>query len=143
MEIGWLMFALLSAVTAALVAIFGKIGLEGIDTNTATMIRAGIMFVFLFLVILVTGRMGQIPLILSNHRALFYIFLSGMAGAASWIFYFIALKIGKASQVAPIDRLSIVFVIVFAFLVLGEKMSQKIVLGVAFMVVGAILITLG
>lgn len=143
MEFSWLIFAILSALTAALVAVFGKIGLEGIDTNTATMIRAGIMFIFLFLIILFTEKLGQIPLILSNHKALFYIFLSGMAGAASWIFYFIALKLGKASQVAPIDRLSIVFVLVFAFLILGEKISQKIVLGIALMVIGAILIVLG
>jgi transporter family protein len=74
---------------------------------------------------------------------LFYIFLSGIAGALSWIFYFIALKLGKASQVAPIDRLSIVFVIIFAALILGEKITQKIAIGTAIMAVGAILIVLG
>ena len=143
MEIGWLVFAILSALTAALVAIFGKIGLEGIDTNTATMIRAGIMFALLFSVILLTGKLNQIPKIVSNQRALFYIFLSGIAGALSWIFYFIALKLGKASQVAPIDRLSIVFVIIFAALILGEKITQRIAIGTALMAVGAILIVLG
>lgn len=143
MDISWLIFAILSALTAALVAIFGKIGLEGIDTNTATMIRAGIMFGILLLVILFTGKLGQIPEILSNQRALFYISLSGIAGATSWIFYFIALKLGKASQVVPIDRLSIVFVLVFAFMILGETITQRIALGAVFMLVGAILIVLG
>lgn len=138
-----MIFAILSALTAALVAIFGKIGLEGIDTNTATMIRAGIMFALLFSVILLTGKLNQVPKIVSNQRALFYIFLSGIAGAMSWIFYFIALKLGKASQVAPIDRLSIVFVIIFAALILGEKITQRIAIGTAIMAVGAILIVLG
>jgi transporter family protein len=143
MEISWLIFAILSALTAALVAIFGKIGLEGIDTNTATMIRAGIMFALLFSVIILTGKLNQIPKIISNQRALFYIFLSGIAGAMSWIFYFIALKLGKASRVAPIDRLSIVFVIIFAALILGEKITQRIAIGTAIMAVGAVLIVLG
>jgi transporter family protein len=69
--------------------------------------------------------------------------LSGIAGALSWLFYFLALKIGKASQVAPIDRLSIVFVIILAFLILGEKISLKIAIGTALMAVGAILVALG
>lgn len=142
MELGWLAFAVLSALTAALVAIFGKVGLDGIDANTATMVRAGIMFLVLVLVVLVTGKADQVQTIFSKQKALFYIFLSGLAGAASWIFYFIALKIGKASQVAPIDRLSIVFVIIFAALVLGEKITQKIAVGVALMAVGAVLIAL-
>jgi len=143
MEFSWLIFAILSALTAALVAIFGKIGLEGIDTNTATMIRAGIMFALLLSVIVLTGKLNQVPKIISNQKALFYIFLSGLAGAMSWIFYFIALKLGKASQAAPIDRLSIVFVIIFAALILGEKITQKIAIGTALMAVGAVLIVLG
>lgn len=138
-----MIFAILSALTAALVAIFAKIGLEKIDTNTATMIRAGIMFAVLSLVVLLTGKASNISTILSDQRALFYIFLSGIAGALSWIFYFIALKLGKASQVAPIDRLSIVFVIIFAALILGEKITQKIAIGTALMAVGAIVIVLG
>lgn len=143
MEISWLLFAVLSAISAALVAIFGKIGLQGIDSNTATMIRAGIMFVFLVLFVLATGKTSQISKIFSNQKALFYIFLSGIAGAASWLFYFIALKLGKASQVVPIDRMSIVFVIILAFLILGEKITLKITIGTAFMAVGAILVALG
>jgi transporter family protein len=107
------------------------------------MIRAGIMFVVLTLVILFTGKLDQISTILSNQRALFYILLSGVAGALSWLFYFVALKLGKASQVAPIDRLSVVFVIIFAALILGEKITQKIAIGTALMAAGAILVVLG
>lgn len=143
MEISWLVFALLSALMAALVAIFGKIGLEAIDANTATMVRAGIMFLFLVLVILSTGKTSEISNILFNQRALTYISLSGIAGALSWLFYFLALKIGKASQVASIDRLSIVFVVILATLFIGEKITQKVAIGVALMAVGAILVALG
>ncbi|MFH1229494.1 MAG: EamA family transporter [Candidatus Aenigmatarchaeota archaeon] len=143
MEIGWIVFALLSALMAALVAIFGKIGLEGIDANTATMIRAGIMFSFLVGVILLTGKSSQISGILSNQRALMYIVLSGVAGALSWLFYFVALQMGKASQVVPIDRLSIIFVIILSVLILGEQLSMKVAIGTALMAVGAILIALG
>jgi transporter family protein len=143
MDYTWLIFAIMSAVFAALVAIFGKIGLENVDANTATMIRGGIMFAFLILVIAFTGKIEHIITIFSNSKALTYIFLSGIAGALSWLFYFLALKMGKASQVAPIDRLSIVFVIILAFLILGEKISLKIAIGAALMVVGAILVALG
>jgi transporter family protein len=143
MEIGWLILAILSAIAAALVAIFGKIGLEGVDPNTATMIRAGIMFSVLILVILFTGKLGDISTVTGNGRALFYILMSGIAGALSWLFYFGALKLGKASQVASIDRLSIVFVVILAALVLGEKVTPKIAAGISLMAVGAVLVALG
>jgi transporter family protein len=142
MEVSWLVFALLSAVTAALVAIFGKLGLEGVDSSTATAVRAGVMFLFLGLVIVFTGKLQNLPAIFANRKALFYIFLSGIAGAASWLFYFFALKVGKASQVAPIDRLSIVFVIILAALLLGEKISWKVATGTFLMAVGAVLVAL-
>lgn len=143
MDYTWLIFAILSAVTAALVAIFGKMGLEGIDANTATMIRAGIMFAFLVLVVVLTGKMENFTTIFSNSRTLTYIFLSGIAGALSLLFYFLALQIGKASQVAPIDRLSLVFVAILAYLILGEEINFKIAIGIALMVVGAIIVALG
>lgn len=143
MSYEWLVFALLSAVFAALVAVFGKIGLESINANAATMIRAGIMFAVLILIVAFTGEVRQIPSIFSNSKATTYIVLSGVAGALSWLFYFIALKLGKVSQVVPIDRLSIVFAIVLAFLVLGENISLKTAIGVALVSVGAILVVLG
>jgi len=143
MDYTWLIFALLSAVFAALVAIFGKIGLESIDANTATMIRAGVMFGVLTLVILFTGKVEHFQTIFSNSKALNYIFLSGLAGALSWLFYFLALKVEKVSQVVPIDRLSIIFAIVLAFFVLGENISLKSALGAALISVGAILVVLG
>ncbi len=134
----WLIFALLSAITAALVAIFGKAGLEGVDSITATGVRAGIMFGAVLALMMFTGRINEIASL--NSRPLFYIFLGGLAGAASWIFYFLALQYGKVSQVASIDRLSVVFVIVFALLFLGEKITLQTAIGVALVASGAILI---
>jgi transporter family protein len=97
---------------------------------------------FLIIVVLIEGKLGQVGGILSDKRAMFYIVLSGVAGALSWLFYFLALKLGKVSQVVPIDRLSIVFAIILAVLLLGEKFSWKLGVGTALMAAGAILIAL-
>ena len=142
MEYSWLIFALLSAFTAALVAIFGKIGLQGIDTNTATAIRAVVMALFLAGVVVMQGKLGNIKTIIADHKALAFIVFSGIAGALSWLFYFIALKNAKVSQIVPIDRLSVVFALVLAFLFLGEKMSLQAVAGAILIVVGGILVAL-
>lgn len=136
----WFVFALLSAVFAALVAIFGKIGLAGIDSNTATAIRAVVMALFLICVVLVQGKMDVVSEILTNHKALTFIILSGIAGALSWLFYFVALKMGTVNQVVAIDRLSIVFAIVFALIFLGEKLDLKSWIGAGLISAGAILI---
>jgi len=139
----WIIYALLSALGASLVAIFGKIGLQGIDTNTATTIRAVIMALFLIGLIIIQGKLQDIKPILLNSKALFYIVLSGIVGALSWLFYFIALKNAKVSQVVPIDRMSVVFALLLAFFILGEKISLKTAIGAALVVVGGIIIALG
>jgi transporter family protein len=136
----WLIYALLSAITAALVAIFGKMGLQGIDSITASGIRAGIMFAVIAALMLFTGKMHNLGTL--NSKSLFYISLGGLAGAASWIFYFLALHYGKVSQVAPIDRLSVVFAVIFAALFLSEKINFPVALGVALMAAGGIIICL-
>jgi bacterial/archaeal transporter family protein len=143
MAYSWIIFAFLSAVFASLVAIFGKIGLEKVDANTATAIRAVIMTLFLVGVIIAQGKLPEIAPIFKNSKAITYIFLSGIAGALSWLFYFMALKIGKASLVASIDRFSLVFVIIFATLFLGENLSLRSGIGVALVAVGTIIIALG
>lgn len=143
MELGWLAFALLSALAAAFVAIFAKMGLAGIDTNVATAIRAVIMALFLAGVIIAQGKLDKLPEILSNNRALTFIVLSGIAGALSWLFYFIALQKGNVAQVASIDRLSVVFATVFAALLLSEKVTPGTAIGVLLITVGAIIVALG
>lgn len=143
MEYLWIIFALLSAVTAAFVAIFAKMGLNGVDTNTATAIRAIVMAIFLIGVVLIQGKMHNVGTIFADHKALIFIILSGIVGALSWLFYFLALKGAKVSQIVPIDRLSVVFALLLAFFILGEKISLKAGIGAALVVVGGILIALG
>lgn len=139
----WLIFALLSAITAALVSIFGKIGLKGIDANTATAVRSIIMAAFLVFVVLIQGKLNQMPSIISNKKTIVFIVLSGIAGALSWLFYFMSLNFGKVSQVAPIDKLSVVFAVILSILFLGEKVSIISGLGVGLIAIGAILVALG
>lgn len=136
----WLFFALLSAVAAALVSIFGKIGLEGIDSNVATTIRSIIMALFLIGVIVIQGKFQNIGDVITNKKALIFITLSGIAGASSWLFYFLALKTGKVSQVAPVDKLSVVFSIILAMIILGEKLNVMTGIGVICITVGVLFI---
>jgi len=138
----WLIFAILSAVSAALVSIFGKIGLQNIDANTATAIRSVIMALFLIGVVSVQGNLGKIPEIIGQRKALLFIVLSGLAGATSWLFYFLALKTGKVSQVGPIDKLSVVIATVLAIIFFGEKLSLVNGVGVALIAIGVILTAL-
>jgi len=139
----WLIYALLSAFFAALVAVFGKIGLNNIDTNIATTIRAIIMAIFLLAVIASQRKLGQLSIVFSNNKAILFIILSGIAGAISWLFFFIALKRGTVSQVTAIDRLSIVFAIILALIFLGEKINLAQGIGIIIAVIGVALITLG
>lgn len=138
----WLVYALLSAITAALVSIFGKIGLKDIDSNTATAIRAVVMSVFLIGVVAVQGKLGQISSILANRKAMLFIVLSGVAGATSWLFYFLALKDGKVSQVAPVDKLSVVFAVILGVIFFSEKVSIIKGIGVGLIAIGAIVVAL-
>lgn len=138
----WLVYALLSAATAALVAIFGKIGLKDADANSATAIRAVVMAVFLLGVVAVQGKFGQLGELFAQRKAMLFILLSGAAGALSWLFYFLALKSGKVSQVGPIDKLSVVLAVVLAYFFLGERISYLNAAGVALIAVGVLLTAL-
>ena len=138
----WLIYALLSAITAAGVAILGKIGLQQLDANTATAIRAVVMAIFLVGVVVVQGKLNLVNTFLNDKKTLLVIALSGIAGALSWLFYFMAIKEGKVSQVAPIDKLSVVFAVIFAVILFGEKISLLAGVGVAMIAVGAILVAL-
>lgn len=136
----WLLLALGSAFFAALVAIFGKIGLERVDPTLATTIRGIIMAAILILASFIGGKFDGLASI--GGRAWWAILAAGIAGALSWLFYFLALKLGTASHVAAIDRLSIVIILILAAVFLGEALTWKLALGGTFMVIGAILIAL-
>lgn len=136
----WTLFALLSAISAAAVAVLGKIGLKNVDTTLATSIRSVVMAVFLVAVSLSLGKFSGLQNI--DNKALLYIVLSGIAGALSWLFYFFALKIGPASGVSAVDRTSAVFVLLLAVLFLGESLTWMKLLGSILIVAGAVLMIL-
>ena len=139
----WLIYALLSALTAALVAIFGKIGLQHLDANTATAIRAVVMAIFLVGVVVVQGKLSLISTVFADKKALLFVVLSGVAGALSWLFYFMAIKTGNVSRVAPIDKLSVVFAVILAVVLFGEKVSLISGAGGALITAGALMVALG
>ena len=133
----WFYWAVLSAVFAALTAIFAKIGIQGVDSDLATLIRTGIIILVLSLFVWYAGKWKN-PVELPAKTWVF-LTLSALATGASWICYFRALQIGEASKVAPVDKLSLVLVAVFAFAFLGERPSLREWSGIA-MVAGGVLV---
>ena len=131
----WLYWALASAVFASLTAIFAKIGLQGVNSDFATFIRT--LVIILALILLTYTNKWQ-PLSSLNSKNWLFLILSGLATGASWLAYFKALQMGNASQVAPIDKLSLALVAVFAFLFLGERPSQQEWLGIGLVVAGVL-----
>jgi len=136
----WIPLAILSAFSAGLVAIFGKLGLAGVDSTLATAVRAVVMAVFLLAVAAALGKFNQLGSL--SSRAITFIVLSGLAGAFSWLFYFLALKLGPVTGVASLDRLSVVFAVLLAALFLGEALTLKVVLGLLLLVAGAVLLVI-
>ncbi|WP_220272924.1 EamA family transporter [Aquitalea aquatica] len=134
----WLFWALLSAVFAALTAIFAKIGIRGVDSDLATLIRTGIIGVVLSLFVWLGGKWSN-PLQLSGKTWLF-LGLSGIATGLSWACYFRALQMGEASKVAPVDKLSLVLVAVFAVIFLGERPAPREWLGIALVACGVVVL---
>lgn len=133
----WQYFALGSAFFAAWTAIFGKLGVVGLNSNLATLIRTGIVFCVSAAVVSLRhewARPAQWPV-----KGVLFLVLSGIATGLSWLCYYRALQIGPASRVAPLDKLSVVGVVMFSVLFLGEPLTWKLVLGVLFMVSGSIL----
>ena len=132
----WILYALLSAVFAAAVAILGNIGLKDIDTTLATAIRAAVMAIFMVGIAAILNKFALYKTV--GNKALLFIVLSGVAGAISWLFYFFALKYGPATGVAALDRLSVVFVVILAALFLGEALTLKSALGLGLIITGAL-----
>lgn len=135
---GWAFWALLSAAFAALTAVFAKVGVAGVPSDLATLIRTCIIFLVLCVIVVVTGQ-WQSPLTISGRSWLF-LCLSGLATGASWAAYFRALKLGDAARVAPVDKLSIVLVAIFGVIFLGEKLSLLHWFAVAMIASGAIIL---
>ena len=136
--LSWQFWALLSATFAALTAIFAKIGIEQIDSDVATFIRTVVILIVLGGILLGSGQWQQ-PTSISGRTYLFLV-LSGLATGASWLCYFRALKLGDAARVAPLDKLSVVFVAILGVLFLGEKLSMPNWIGIALIASGAVLV---
>ncbi len=130
----WFYWALLSAGFAALTAIFAKVGLEGVESDLATLIRTGVIVLVLAGFVYATGKWSN-PLLLSPKTWSFLV-LSALATGASWVCYFRALKVGEASKVAPVDKLSLVLVAIFAVLFLHERPTGREWLGIAMVAAG-------
>src|SRR5438270_12827439 len=135
----WLIWALLSAFFAGLTAILAKVGVQGVDSNLATAIRTVVILVFAWSVAFFTNKQSLSAI---SGRTWLFLVLSGFATGLSWLCYFRALQLGPASRVAPIDKLSVALVIVFAILFLGEKFTWGKALGGTLIVAGAIAIAL-
>jgi transporter family protein len=136
----WQLWAVLSAIFAALTAIFAKVGVANINSDLATFIRTCVILLTLALIVYATGQFEN-PTSISPRTYLFLV-LSGLATGASWLCYFRALKLGNASQVAPVDKLSVVLVAIFGALLLGEKLTMLNWLGVALIALGAVMVAL-
>jgi bacterial/archaeal transporter family protein len=132
----WAWYAVLSAFFGALVAIFGKIGVRGVDSNLAVAFRTVIIVFFAWGIVLVQGNASEL-LRVSRHSFLF-LFLSAIATGLSWLFYYKALQLGEASRVAPIDKLSVALAVAMAFVFLGEKPHIGNVLGASLIVAGVL-----
>lgn len=133
----WKYYAILSALFAALTAIFAKIGVKEINSNLATAIRTTFILLLTWGIVLFSGRVGEIKEI-SRHTWCFLL-LSGVATGLSWLFYFKAIQIGDVSRVAPIDKLSVVITIILAFILLKEPVNAKVIIGALLITAGSIL----
>lgn len=136
----WLAYSLLSAFFAALTAILAKIGIKNIDSNVATAIRTVVILLFAWGIVMYQGGVKQLGSV--SQYSLIFLVLSGITTGLSWLFYFRALQLGTASQVSPIDKLSLVITILLAAIILKEKVTIQIVVGALLMSLGAILVSL-
>jgi transporter family protein len=137
----WIGWALLSAGFAAATALLAKVGVAHVDSNLAMALRTTVVLIFAWGIALALGKQGELRSL--DRRTVLFLALSGLATGLSWICYFRALQLGPASRVAPIDKLSVPLVIVFAWLLLGEKLTAPAVIGGLLITAGAVVIALG
>ena len=136
----WLLFAILSAVFAALTSILAKVGIEGVDSNLATAIRTCVVVVMAWVMVFITSAQGGISSI--SRKSWIFLILSGLATGASWLCYYKALQMGEASKVVPIDKLSVVITLVLAFVFLHEEFTAKSLIGCILIGAGTLLMVL-
>lgn len=137
---GWMLYAALSAVFAALTSILAKVGISGVESNLGTAIRTGVVLVMAWVVVLIRGKAGLVKAV--DRRELGFIALSGLATGTSWLCYYYAIQRGVVSVVVPIDKLSILVTVLFSRIVLGERLTRKALLGLGLMVVGTLIMVI-
>lgn len=136
----WIVYALLSAVFAALTSILAKIGIENVNSNLATAIRTAVVLVMAWGIVFITGAQSGISQI--GTKSWIFLVLSGLATGMSWLFYYHALQIGEASKVVPIDKFSVVISMVLAFVILKEAMTWKTIMGGILITAGTFVLIL-
>jgi len=136
----WFLFAILSAVFAALTSILAKVGIEGVDSNLATAIRTCVVVVMAWVMVFITSAQGGISSI--SRKSWIFLILSGLATGASWLCYYKALQMGEASKVVPIDKLSVVFTLVLAFVFLHEEFTAKSLIGCVLIGAGTLIMVI-
>ena len=137
---GWMLYAFGSAIFASLTAILGKVGIQGVESNLGTAIRTGVVLVMAWVMVLVTGKQGEVKKI--GRKELLFICCSGVATGASWLCYYRALQEGPASVVAPIDKLSVLVTVAFSYFVFGEKLGRKQAAGLVLLTAGTVAMAL-
>ena len=141
MSMSWIGWALLSAVFAAATALLAKVGVAHVDSNLAMALRTSVVVVFAWGIALALGKHGELREL--DRRTCLFLALSGLATGLSWICYFRALQMGPASRVAPLDKLSVPLVMVFAWLLLGEELTAPAVIGGVLITAGAVVMVMG
>ena len=136
----WILFALLSAFFAALTTLLAKIGLQNINSNLAVAIRTCIVLIMAWAIVFISGKHNEIVNI--GQKNILFLILSGIATGLSWIFYYRAIQIGEVSKVMPMDKFSLVFGMIMAFIVLKETITIKTIIGGVFIIVGTIILIL-
>lgn len=136
----WVLFAILSAVFAALTSILAKIGIEGVNSNLATAVRTVVVVIMAWLMVFITDAQGGLSAI--SKKSWIFLILSGLATGASWMCYYKALQAGEASKVVPIDKLSVVITVVLAFIFLHEKVDAKTIIGCIMITAGTLVMVL-
>ena len=136
----WAIFAILSAIFAALTSILAKVGIEGVNSNLATAVRTIVVVLIAWFMVFVTGNQNGIVDI--SKKSWIFLILSGLATGASWLCYYKALQLGEVSKVVPIDKLSIVITIILAFIFLGEQITLKTLIGCCLIVAGTFVMIL-
>jgi transporter family protein len=137
----WIAWALLSALFAAATALLAKVGVAHVDSNLATAVRTTVVVIFAWGIALALGKHGELRDL--DRRTVMFLTLSGLATGLSWICYFRALQLGPASRVAPLDKMSVPLVMVFAWLLLGEKLTPMAIAGGVLITAGAVVMVLG